>query len=67
MTPKQFEDLANVFRSKLVRSAVNKWGDIGEDAVQEAFLRAYSDLDKFDHSSSFSTWIFGYVSIIIKD
>ncbi len=29
-----------------------------EDAAQEAFLRAYMNLEKFDQSRKFSTWIF---------
>lgn len=29
-----------------------------EDATQEAFLRAYTNLDRFDQSRKFSTWIF---------
>ncbi len=29
-----------------------------EDAAQEAFLRAYMNLDTFDQSRKFSTWIF---------
>ncbi|MEJ1933653.1 sigma-70 family RNA polymerase sigma factor, partial [Nostoc sp. NIES-2111] len=28
-----------------------------EDVVQEAFLRAYRSLDKFDQRASFLTWI----------
>jgi len=64
MTPQQFNDLANVFRSKLVRSAIHKWGDIGEDIVQEAFLRAYEGVAEFRQDSSFSTWIMGYAKLI---
>jgi len=58
MTPKEFEELANIYRSRLVRYAVHKRGEEGEDAVQEAFLRAFEHLDKFDHSVAFNTWVY---------
>ena len=67
MTPQQFEELANIYRSRLVRSAVHKWGDIGEDAVQEAFLRAYENIDSFDHSVAFNTWIHTIAKNILID
>lgn len=67
MTPKEFEELANVYRSRLVRSAVYKWGADGEDAIQEAFLRAYENIDKYDHSYTFTTWIFKIAKNIIID
>lgn len=67
MTPKEFENLTNVYRSWLVRSAVNKWGDDGEDYVQEALLRAYIDCDKFDYTCMFSTWIYGYIKNVAND
>jgi len=59
MTPQDFEELANIYHPRLVRSAIKRWGDEGEDVVQEAFLRALNSLDSFKHDSSFSTWIFG--------
>ena len=59
MTLQDFNELATIYHPRLVRSAVKRWGDEGEDVVQEAFLRALSNLDAFKHDSSFSTWIFG--------
>lgn len=33
-----------------------------EDAAQEAFLRAYSNLDRYDQSRSFKTWLLSIAS-----
>jgi RNA polymerase sigma-70 factor, ECF subfamily len=33
-----------------------------EDAAQEAFLRAYSNLDRYDQSRSFKTWLLSITS-----
>ena len=36
--------------------------DEANEAVQETFLRAYLKLDSYDHSRSFSTWLFSIAS-----
>src|ERR1051326_1122223 len=33
-----------------------------EDVVQESFLRAYRQLDKFDERASFGTWLYRIVT-----
>ena len=33
-----------------------------EDAAQEAFLRAYNNLDRYDHNRSFKTWVMSIAS-----
>lgn len=38
-----------------------------EDAAQDAFIRAYENLRRFDLSRRFSTWIFTIVSNICKN
>jgi RNA polymerase sigma-70 factor (ECF subfamily) len=38
-----------------------------EDATQDAFIRAYENLRRFDLSRRFSTWIFTIVSNICKN
>jgi DNA-directed RNA polymerase specialized sigma24 family protein len=67
MTKEEFDNLAQVFRPRLVKSAVNKWGSVGEDAVQEAFLRAFMDIDKFRGDCAFNSWIFSYAKIVMAD
>jgi RNA polymerase sigma-70 factor (ECF subfamily) len=38
-----------------------------EDLVQEAFLRVYRHLDRFDQSRKFSTWIYTIASNLAKN
>jgi RNA polymerase sigma factor (sigma-70 family) len=67
MTPKEFEELVEVHRHRLVKSAMNRYGDVGEDFVQEALLRAFADLQAFKHDSTFTTWIHGFLPKIARD
>lgn len=60
MTHSEFCELSEVFLPRLLRTGKRRWGDEGEDIIQEAFLRAFEARKLFDHSCSFSTWIFGY-------
>jgi RNA polymerase sigma factor (sigma-70 family) len=59
MTLTDFNELASIYHPRLVRTAVKRWGDEGEDVVQEAFLRALENIESFRHDSSFPTWVFG--------
>jgi len=54
-----FRELVEGYSSKLFRLAYRITGDeqSAEDAVQEAFLRAYRSLDRFDSRSQFGTWL----------
>lgn len=58
MTEREFVELTEVFLPRLMRSAKRRWGDEGEDFIQEAFLRAYENRAAFDHSVTFATWVF---------
>jgi len=54
-----FERLVKRYDSKLLRIAQNVTHDLNdaEDAVQEAFLKAFQKLDQFQEHSKFSTWL----------
>jgi len=54
-----FRELVESYSAKLFRLAWRITGDeqSAEDAVQEAFLRAYRSLDRFDARSQFGTWL----------
>lgn len=67
MTKDDFERMSNKYYNKIQRWAVYKWGDLGEDAVQEAFLRAFENTKSFNDSFSFVTWIYSYVPIIVAN
>jgi RNA polymerase sigma-70 factor (ECF subfamily) len=55
-----FEQLVKRYDRKLLRIAqhVTHNREDSQDAVQEAFLKAYQNLDQFREDSQFSTWIF---------
>ncbi len=65
MTKEEFNDLVVVYRPRLVKSAINKWGNDGEDAIQEAFLRAYASCESFKSECTFSSWIFGIAKNVL--
>src|SRR5262245_38819226 len=54
-----FRELVESYSAKLFRLAWRITGDeqLAEDAVQEAFLRAYRSLGRFDARSQFGTWL----------
>ena len=55
-----FEQLLKRYDRKLLRiaqSITHNWED-SQDAVQEAFLKAYQNLSAFREDSKFSTWLF---------
>jgi len=54
-----FERLVKRYDSKLLRIAQNVTHDLNdaEDAVQEAFLKAFQKLDQFQELARFSTWL----------
>ncbi len=55
-----FEQLYTTHGARLKSVALNLLGNVtdAEDAVQEAFLKAYRNLHGFRGQSSFSTWIY---------
>jgi RNA polymerase sigma-70 factor (ECF subfamily) len=54
-----FRELVESHSPKLFRLAYRITGDeaAAEDAVQEAFLRAYRSLSRFDERAQFGTWL----------
>jgi len=54
-----FEELVNRYESKIFRLARNITGnhEDAEDAMQDAFLKAYSHLQSFHEESRFYTWL----------
>jgi RNA polymerase sigma-70 factor, ECF subfamily len=55
-----FEELVKRYDSKLLRIAqhVTHNREDAQDAVQEAFLKAFRKLEQFQENSQFSTWLF---------
>jgi RNA polymerase sigma-70 factor (ECF subfamily) len=54
-----FEELVNRYENKIFRLTKNITGnqEDAEDAMQDAFLKAYSHLDGFQGDSRFYTWL----------
>jgi RNA polymerase sigma-70 factor (ECF subfamily) len=54
-----FEELVRRYDRKLLRIALQVTHNLedAQDAVQEAFLKAYQKLDQFQGNSKFSTWL----------
>jgi RNA polymerase sigma-70 factor (ECF subfamily) len=54
-----FEELVNRYERKIFRLAMNITGnrEDAEDVLQEAFLKAYTNLDRFHGDSRFYTWL----------
>src|SRR5258708_2533211 len=56
-----FGQLVDRYQARLVRYARGMVGDEEEarDLTQEAFVRAYTDLERFDTRRRFSVWLYG--------
>jgi len=54
-----FDELVNLYQPRMLRTALRilRNMDDAEDAVQQAFVSAWKNLDKFRGDASFSTWI----------
>src|SRR4030088_44991 len=54
-----FEELVNRYEAKIFRLTMNitRNREDAEDAMQDAFLKAYSHLDRFHEDSRFYTWL----------
>jgi RNA polymerase sigma-70 factor (ECF subfamily) len=59
-----FARLVEIYQSPIYNLCYRMLGDPGEaeDAAQEAFLRAYSQLHRYDPGRSFKTWLFSIAS-----
>ncbi|WP_096186315.1 RNA polymerase sigma factor SigW [Evansella halocellulosilytica] len=55
-----FEELVELYKDKVYQVAYRMLGNTHEaqDIAQEAFLRAYTNIDSYDINRKFSTWIF---------
>jgi RNA polymerase sigma-70 factor (ECF subfamily) len=57
--PDAFRDLVDRHSRRIYRLALRMTGSVqdAEDVVQEAFLRAYRQLDRFESRANFGTWL----------
>jgi RNA polymerase sigma-70 factor (ECF subfamily) len=64
-----FQELVGRYRSRLLNFVHRMIGDRerAEDLVQEAFIRVYRHLHRFDRSRKFSTWIYTIASNLAKN
>lgn len=55
-----FAELVDLYKDKVYQIAYRMTGNAYEaqDVAQEAFLRAYANLESYDESRKFSTWLF---------
>jgi len=55
-----FAELVDLYKDKIFHHAYRMLNNKheAEDAVQDTFLRLYKNLDRYDESQKFSTWIF---------
>jgi RNA polymerase sigma-70 factor (ECF subfamily) len=58
--PEAFRSIVEAYSQRLWRAAFRILGDAAaaEDAVQDAFLRAWRALDRFDERAELSTWLY---------
>ena len=57
-----FEELVARYQARAVRLAWTLAGGDAEDAVQEAFVKAYRSLDRFRQGAAFRPWLFAIVA-----
>ena len=57
-----FEELVVRYQARAVRLAWTLAGGDAEDAVQEAFVKAYRSLDRFRTGAAFRPWLFAIVA-----
>ncbi|WP_100374485.1 RNA polymerase sigma factor SigW [Bacillus sp. FJAT-45037] len=64
-----FAELVELYKDKVYQVAYRMVGNAHEaqDVAQEAFLRAYTNLDRFDVNRKFSTWIFKIATNVAID
>ncbi len=67
--PRAFPELVERYRTRLVAFVSRMIGDRdrAEDLVQEAFMRVYRHLHRFDPTKKFSTWIYTIASNLAKN
>ena len=59
----EFKKIVEGYGGKIVALALNMLGnrEDAEDACQEAFIRAFRNLEKFDSQRSFRNWLYTIV------
>jgi RNA polymerase sigma-70 factor (ECF subfamily) len=64
-----FEELVDRYQGRLLNFVFRTIGDRdrAEDLVQEAFIRVYRHIGRFDRSKKFSTWIYTIASNLAKN
>lgn len=64
-----FEELVDRYQGRLLNFVYRTIGDRdrAEDLVQEAFIRVYRHIGRFDRSKKFSTWIYTIASNLAKN
>lgn len=67
--PRAFGQIVARYQIRLLNFTYRMIGDRerAEDLVQEAFLRVYRHLDRFDRNRKFSTWIYTIASNLAKN
>lgn len=67
--PRAFGEIVARYQARLLNFVYRMIGDRAraEDLVQEAFLRVYRHLGRFDRSRKFSTWIYTIASNLAKN
>ncbi|WP_017729224.1 RNA polymerase sigma factor SigW [Halalkalibacterium ligniniphilum] len=64
-----FAELVELYKDKVYQVAYRMVGNAHEaqDVAQEAFLRAYTNIDRYDINRKFSTWIFRIATNVAID
>lgn len=55
-----FADIVDIYKDKIYQLCYRMLGNAheAEDIAQEAFIRAYVNIDSFDINRKFSTWLY---------
>lgn len=55
-----FADIVDIYKDKIYQLCYRMLGNVheAEDIAQEAFIRAYVNIDSFDINRKFSTWLY---------
>lgn len=64
-----FAEIVELYKDKVYQVSYRMVGNVHEaqDIAQEAFLRAYTNLDRFDMERKFSTWLFRIATNVAID
>lgn len=64
-----FAELVELYKDKVYQVAYRMVGNVHEaqDVAQEAFLRAYTNIDTYDIQRKFSTWLFRIATNVAID